>query len=206
VRWSAYAKNWHGLKGLPVNVKSLLPRLESTLHRLIRYAAEGNRLLLMTLALAFLGTLSSSIPVTSIVIPAVLLVPLRWKGIAAVAALGSALGATLLVMVFHHIGWAQLYQQFPELNAHPSWKAVMDWSAHHGTWALLLIAALPLPQTPALVFFAIARPDYGLVFMAMLAGKALKYSLFAWVAARFPQHFKGVFGNDLPNTKDQPPQ
>lgn len=173
----------------------LLPRIEGLLHRLIRHAAEGNWLLLMTLGLAFVGTLSSSIPVTSIVVPAVLLVPRRWPAIAGVAALGSAVGATVLVMVFHHMGWAQLYAHFPELNDHPSWLRVISWTERHGTLALFLVAVLPVPQTPALVFFAISRPDYGLVFMAMLAGKGLKYALFAWVAARFPQRFHRLLGN-----------
>lgn len=173
----------------------VLPRIEGLLHRLIRQAAEGNWLLLMTLGLAGAATFTASVPVTSIVVPAVLLVPARWKGIAATSALGSALGATLLVVAFHHMGWSQLYAHFPELNDHPSWLKVMHWTEEHGLFALFLVAVLPVPQTPALAFFAMSRPDYVLVFMAMLLGKGLKYSLFAWVAARFPQQLHRLLGS-----------
>ena len=171
----------------------MFPRVEGFLQRLIRYAAEGNRLLLVCLALAIGGTLGAAYPITSVVVPAVLLVPQRWRSIAGVAALGSAIGATALVIFFHHLGWEQLYERYPELAAHPTWGRVMHWTQSYGALALFAVAALPLPQTPALIFFAIARPDYFSVFVAILAGKTLKYLLFAWLAARFP----GRIGNGL---------
>lgn len=165
----------------------MLPRLEGFLQRLIRYAAQGNRLLLVCLTLAIGGTLSAAYPITSVVVPAVLLVPQRWWKIAGIAALGSAIGATALVVFFHQLGWAQLYERFPELATHPAWHRVMEWTSDHGALALLVIAALPLPQTPALVVFAITRPDYPCAFLAILAGKTLKYLAFAWLAARAPE-------------------
>ena len=65
--------------------------------------------------------------------------------------------------------------------------------AAHGPLALFLIAASPLPQTPALIFFAIAHHDYPAVFVAMLAGKIIKYGLFAWLASHFPERFRNGF-------------
>ena len=180
----------------------LLPRVEGFLHRLIRYAAEGNWFLLSTMALAFVCTATALIPVTSIIVAAVLLVPVRWKGVALVTALGSATGATTLVTIFHHMGWSQLYAHFPELTTQSTWIETMDWSQRHGTLALFLIAALPLPQTPALAFFAMTKPDYAQVFLAMLAGKGLKYTVCAWGTAHFPKYIHHVMGEVMPlNTK-----
>jgi membrane protein YqaA with SNARE-associated domain len=172
-----------------------LPRLEGLLQRLIRDAAEGHAFLLVCVALSLGGTVSAAYPVTAVVVPAALLVPARWRQIAAVAALGSALGATLLVIVFHHLGWAQLYERFPELATHATWRRVIEWVSDYGAIALFLIAVSPLPQTPALIFFGIARHDYPGIFVAMLAGKSLKYGLFAWMATRFPERFNsGIAG------------
>lgn len=71
----------------------------------------------------------------------------------------------------------------------------MAWASHYGTAALFLIAVSPLPQTPALIFFGIARHDVVAVFLAMLAGKLIKYALFAWAAAHFPERFGNGIGS-----------
>lgn len=171
-----------------------IPRLEGLLQRLIRDAAEGRAFLLVCMGLSFCGTVSAAYPVTAVVVPAALLGPPRWRQITAMTALGSALGATLLLIVFHQLGWTQLYGRFPELAIHATWRQVMAWVSSYGTVALFLIAVSPLPQTPALIFFGIARHDYLSIFVAMLAGKSLKYGLFAWMATRFPERFSNGVG------------
>jgi len=174
-----------------------LSRLEGLLQRLIRKSAEGHAFLLVCITLSLCGTLSAAYPVTAVVVPAALLAPPRWRQITAMTALGSALGATLLVIVFHDLGWAQLYERFPELATHATWRQVMVWVTRYGTVALFLIAISPLPQTPALIFFGIARHDYLSIFIAMLTGKSLKYGLFAWMATRFPERFSNGIGGLL---------
>ncbi len=173
----------------------MLPRLEGLLQRLIRESAEGHGFLWVCMALASGGTITAAYPVTAVVVPATLLVPGRWRQVTAVTALGSAISATVLVVIFHHLGWAQLYERFPELATHPTWSRVMAWLSSYGMAGVFLIALSPLPQTPALMFLGIARQDYPSVFIAMLAGKLFKYALFAWLAARFPERFvNGIAG------------
>ena len=176
---------------------NMLPRLEGRLQRLLHTAAASNRLLPTCLLLALAGTLSAAYPITSVVVPAALLAPRRWSGIAVVTALGSAIGATTLLLFFHHLGWAQLYQRYPELAAHAGWGRMMDWSRDYGSLVLFAVAALPLPQTPALAVFAITRPAYPYAFLALLAGKLCKYLLFAWLAAHAPQHLGRGLGSLL---------
>lgn len=168
----------------------MLPRLKGFLQRLLRRAAEGRSFLLTCAALAFTGTCTAGYPVTAIVVPATLLAPQRWKAIALAATLGSALAATALVIVIHHAGWSTLYAHYPQLAGHPDWLRVMSWAAQYGTLALFLVALSPLPQTPALIFFGIARPDYLGVLLAVFAGKLIKYSTFAWITRRAPALFQ----------------
>lgn len=170
-------------------------RIKNLLQHLIHHAADGHGLLTVCLGLAFAGTMTAAYPVTAVVVSATLLAPLRWRQIALATTVGSALGATLLVAVFHYLGWTFLYDHFPDLANHPTWHRIMAWSEQYGVIAVFFIAATPLPQTPALIFFGIARQDYVGVFIAMLSGKALKYGLFAWLAARFPQRFARGMGN-----------
>ncbi|WP_018988285.1 hypothetical protein [Aromatoleum toluclasticum] len=165
----------------------LVARIEALLYRILRFAEAGHRLLLACIGLSFLGTLTAAWPVTAVVVPATLMAAGRWRAIAGVSALGSAIGATVLMLVFHHLGWTQLYERFPELATNSSWAQVVDWGRRYGTAALFLIAASPLPQTPALIFFGAVRPDYVGVFVAMLAGKLMKYGTFAWASSHFPE-------------------
>lgn len=146
------------------------------------------------MALAFAGTLSAAYAITAIVVAATLLVPRRWLQISIVSALGSAVGATLLVIVFHQLGWLQIYERFPELSTNPLWGRIIAWVTGYGALALFAIAVSPLPQTPALIFFAVVRHDYGVVFVAILAGKLLRYGLAAWLAARSPEQVRNGMG------------
>ena len=49
-----------------------------------------------------------------------------------------------------------------------------------------MIAALPLPLTPALVFAGISGLPVVEVLFALWLGKLLKYSVYSWVASAFP--------------------
>lgn len=174
-----------------------LPPMEGFLQRLLRRAAEGHGLLFACFALAFAGTLTASFPVTAVVVPATLLAAGRWKAVATATAFGSALGATALVMVFHHLGWSQVYAHFPEMAAHPAWQRVIAWAANYGIATLFLIAASPLPQTPALIFFGVVQPNVPGVFAAMLLAKLVKYGALAWVTSHFPERFRNGLGGFL---------
>lgn len=174
-----------------------LPKREGLLQQLIRTAAEGHAFLLICLLLAGFGSLTALYPVTAVVVPAALLQPRRWPAITLVTALGSAIGATLLVSVFYQLGWTQIYEKFPELASNVTWHRIIEWATTYGEAALLVIAASPLPQTPALIFFAVAQHDYPSIFIAMLAGKLLKYGVVAWLSSHFPERFgdglRGLF-------------
>ena len=71
-----------------------------------------------------------------------------------------------------------------------AWQRVIAWTVEYGVIALFAIAALPLPQTPALIFFAITEPPVAQIFLAVLLGKMIKYFLLAMLAALFPARFR----------------
>ena len=150
---------------------------------------------LVLLVLAFACTLSAMMSVTALVVPAVWLAQpkvqqsvrtARWWQIAAVCALGSALAACLLVWGVHTWGvhWAQT--QFPNLFQSTRWHEASQLMQQHGLWVLALIAASPLPHTPALLILALNEPNLFGILLAMWLGKGLKYGGVAWLVAKFP--------------------
>jgi membrane protein YqaA with SNARE-associated domain len=162
---------------------------------LLERALQGHFFLVACAGLAALGTITAAIPVTAIVVPAVLLQAKRWREIALLAALGSAAGAVVLMLAFHHLGWELVAARYPELASHTNWQAVMGWTEHYGLVALFLIAVSPLPQTPALIVLAIARHDFFAAFLVMAAAKAIKYGAYAWFAWRFPDRVLNLLRN-----------
>jgi hypothetical protein len=154
------------------------------MHRLLRRVADTAWLTPFVSLLALLLTVSMTVPVTTMLLPTVLLAPRRWRAVVCAGAIGSALGATLLAIAFHHLGWAQMYAAFPALEQSARWVEIMNWTRLYGVFALFAVAALPLPQTPALVFCAITDLPTVEVFAAILAGKLIKYGVLGVLTSR----------------------
>jgi len=138
---------------------------------------------------AFGMTLSMTIPFGSILVIAVLLAPRRWRAIAAWASVGSSLGALTLYLGFHHLGWAQFIQAYPEIAESKAWRDATRWVSNYGIYAVFAFAALPVPQTPALIFAGIEKLPVAEIWLAVLLGKLIKYSLYAGIVAHFPARF-----------------
>jgi membrane protein YqaA with SNARE-associated domain len=166
--------------------------MQSRVLRALRRVADTPLLPAVAGVLAFGLTLSMTVPVTSALVPAVLLAPRRWRGIVILSSLGSAIGATVLVIAFHHLGWAQIYAAFPEFARSARWQEVARWTAGYGVLALFAVAALPLPQTPALALCAISRLPEAEVMIAILVGKLIKYAVVAGFAVVFPERFQAM--------------
>lgn len=152
--------------------------------------ATGRRGFPLVVGLSALAvTLTMSVPFASVLVFAVLLSRRRWWIIAMASAVGSSIGGLILYLVFHHLGWNQLVAWYPDIATTRSWRDATVWVSRYGGWALLVVAASPLPQTPALAFAAVSRLPIAEVLAALLLGKLLKYTVYAWLVARFPLHF-----------------
>lgn len=141
---------------------------------------------------ALLATVSMSAPVTAILVMATMMAPRRWRSVAIAGALGSAIGSTGLLLVFHHVGWTQVLAWFPGIGDTPYWRQLADWIGHYGLWALFVVAALPMPQTPAIVFLAMHRPEILPTLLAILAGKLLRYAVVCGATAIVPRALGGL--------------
>jgi membrane protein YqaA with SNARE-associated domain len=138
-------------------------------------------------AVALAATLSMSVPFATLLVAAVLMARHRWGAIAVGASLGAALGAAALYLVFHHLGWARLSAAYPDVVLSSAWSDATRWLSAYGVLALFVIAATPLPLTPALMFAGISRLPIVDVVLALWIGKLAKYLVYAWLASRFPE-------------------
>jgi membrane protein YqaA with SNARE-associated domain len=189
--------------------------LESGLMHALLRRADSPAFPVVVGAAALAATLSMSVPFATMLVAAVLMARRRWSGIAVGASLGAALGAAVLYLVFHHLGWARLFAAYPDVVRSSAWSDATRWLSAYGVVALLVIAATPLPLTPALMFAGISRLPIVEVVLALWIGKLAKYLVYAWLASRFPERalrhgqrhaeaLRVIVGRALPTTPARP--
>jgi membrane protein YqaA with SNARE-associated domain len=186
----------------------MLQRLaEDRLLRAVLRAADRPGYPLIVGAAAFGATLSMAVPFATVLVAAVLAAPRRWRAIALWSSLGTGLAGLVLYLAFHHLGWALFAERHPEIAASRAWLQASAWLSQWGLLALLAIAALPLPQTPAVAFAALARLSVPGVLAALVLGKLVKYAVYAWATSRFPDWFRSRMhaGHAFAARPDAPP-
>lgn len=179
--------------------------IHTATHRIIAIVLEGadRRSFVPLVGLAaFFSTLSMSVPVEWLVVVAALASPRRWGATASIAALGSAAASLGLYLAFHHFGWNILAERYPELAGSRAWLQATDWLSRYGLLALfgLMAVPLPIPKLPMLAVAGIYRLPILDVFIAILAGKLIKYLAYAYIAVRFPKALRSL-NEHVPSSK-----
>jgi membrane protein YqaA with SNARE-associated domain len=174
-----------------------LEKLESQLQVWMEKANKGNHLLGLSALLSFGGTLTAAYPVTAVIVSAVMMAPRRWLTLSAACSLGSAAAGAVVVGVAHLLGYNEIHHLFPNLISPETWADASRWIGEYGVWAIFGVGASPLPQMPLLIFFGIVDERILEAFIALFAGKLIKYTLVAWVTQHFPEKlsfFKRING------------
>jgi membrane protein YqaA with SNARE-associated domain len=164
-----------------------LQALEGRLEGWLEHANRGHHLLGLASLLSFIGTLTAFYPVTAVLMTAVVLAPKRWLSLSLGCTVGSALAATAIVEIAHLLGYNEIRTLFPNLISMTNWQEADRWISDYGVLALFGVGVSPLPQMPLLIAYGILDDRLTEAFMALLAGKSIKYVLIAWVTQHFPE-------------------
>lgn len=161
-------------------------KIHAYLQSLLQRHAMGRFYPLFTGAVAC-GCAVSAIPFVPVLIAAVLISPQQWRSIAIFTSMGSAFGGLIVLLIFHQLGWVYIMQSHPEWFNNDIWQLMLHWLTDWGIWALVLIAATPLPQSPALFFLAMTDQSWWGLWAALAGGKLLKYGSVAYLTRYFPE-------------------
>lgn len=167
-----------------------LEHLEAKLQVWMERANRGNHLLGLSALLSFGGTISAAYPVTAVIVTAVMMAPRRWLTLSAACSLGSALAGAVVVGVSHMLGYNEIHHLFPNLISAETWAEASHWIGDYGVWAIFGVGASPLPQMPLLIFIGIVDDRIFEAFVALFAGKLIKYTIIAWVTQHFPEKLR----------------
>jgi len=157
--------------------------------RLQRFVSRPWYLPLIAL-LAALDLFVGFIPSDGLVISSVMLKPHRWLSTSLWMACGSAVGALALAALVETLGKPVVRAVLPGAMESTAWQSVADFLQSYGTPALALMALGPLPQHPAVAICALAHMPLTLIALSVLAGRLIKYLLFAWSASHAQRLFK----------------
>jgi membrane protein YqaA with SNARE-associated domain len=163
--------------------------LPDWLRRLLMRSVSHRYYSLVITAIAFWSTLTFSFPFVAVLIPAVLLSPRRWFTLGLLCGIASGFGAAVLVEIFQYLGSEFVVARYPELMQSSAWLTASEWLQRWGLLAMLIIAGSPIPQTPALLFCALANVSTLGILAAVGVGKTVKYLFLAWATARYPARF-----------------
>lgn len=165
------------------------PRIPIWIMQALRRSAGSRYYLVVVALLAFASTASFAFPFVIALIPAVLLAPRRWLILGIVAGVASGIGGAVLVEIFQYMGRELVLVRYPQLAQGAHWQTASEWLRSHGLWALAVIAASPIPQTPAIFFYSLVEPSTPGVLIAIGFGKTVKYVALAWLTERYPARF-----------------
>ena len=165
------------------------PALPHWLKRALVYSAAHRYYPLVVTLICFISTVTFSFPFAAMLIPAILLAPRRWLSIGLLCGIASGCAAAVLVEIFHYVGHEFVIARYPELLQLKGWQWASEWLQRYGLIVMLIIAASPMPQTPALLLCALANlPTLG-ILVAVGVGKTVKYLFLSWLTARYPGRF-----------------
>jgi len=163
--------------------------LPDWLRRLLMRSVGHRYYTAVVTAIAFGATVTFAFPFVAVLIPAVLLSPRRWRTLGFCCGIASGCGAAVLVEIFGFLGSELVLSRYPELVESAAWQTASEWLQRWGLLALMVIAGGPLPQTPALLFCALAELSTPGILVAVAVGKTAKYLFLGWATALYPARF-----------------
>jgi membrane protein YqaA with SNARE-associated domain len=146
--------------------------------------------------LALLDVFLIFIPADGIMISSSMILPKRWLSFALHVAIGSSLGALLLVIIVQHYGPEQLTHFFPNINQSEIWKWTLHFFHQYGIIVLFIVGLMPFSQQPVLILSALS--DHSLLIMgaAILLSRIIKFSVMAYTATHAPKFLSRFWGKN----------
>lgn len=150
-------------------------------HRIGRILYRIRHARIYPVAVAILAMVSAGTglyPFGPVIVAATVFAVERWRSVYLSSCLGAAFGAALCALVIQTVGIGIVDTAFPEIRQNAYWERSAYWIGQHGALALTVIAALPVPQMPALIVSALGQLHPVAIAIALFFGKVLKYGVY----------------------------
>lgn len=131
--------------------------------------------------LAAISAGSGLYPFGPVLIAAIVIAPRRWQQIYIASCLGATAGVLVFAWTIEFYGAPVVDSMFPGIEQRPDWLRYTHWISRYGWIALLIFAALPVPQMPVLLLSALSHISLAKIAIAIFIGKLVKYGIYGVV-------------------------
>jgi membrane protein YqaA with SNARE-associated domain len=148
----------------------------------------------LLLTLALLDALVIIIPTDGILISSSMLIKKRWGPFALSVAIGSTIGALILVYFVHHHGLQKILEFYPTIDQSQAWKWTLNFFNQYGLLVVFLIGVTPLTQQPILIMAALSNISFFPLALIILISRLIKFSVMAYIASHTPRLLSKLWG------------
>lgn len=134
------------------------------------------------------------VPTDGILVSSVLMNPKKWLRLALWTTVGSTLGAGLLAWTIESYGMGFIFKIYPDLMLSSMWIWTENFFNQYGLLVVLLVAASPLAQHPAIVLAALSGANIFFITGVVLLGRLVKYVFIAYISSHMPHLLKKMWG------------
>jgi membrane protein YqaA with SNARE-associated domain len=144
--------------------------------------------------LALLDNLIIVIPNEGILISSSMVIPKRWVIFATSVAIGSTMGALLIVGIVKLEGLPIILKFFPAINETHLWSLTLKFFVQYGLLLIFVVGLTPFSQQPAVILAGLADTSFSKLVMAIFFSRLIKFSLMAYIATHAPRYLMKFWG------------
>lgn len=134
------------------------------------------------------------IPTDSILISSSMLMKKRWMPFALSVAVGSSIGALLLVNLVEFHGLQKLLEFYPGVDQTNVWKWTLNFFNEYGIWVVFLVGLTPFSQQPILIIAALSDISFFSLGLMVFIGRIIKFCIMAYIASHVPHFLNKLWG------------
>jgi len=144
--------------------------------------------------LAALDSLIIVIPTDGLLISSTMLKKSRWWYFAIFVAIGSSLGALVLVALSDYLGLEKILSYYPGLDQSQVWQLTMDFFKKYGVIVAFIVGLTPFSQQPALIIAGLIHNSFIGLAIAVFCSRIIKYLIMAYIASHAPKLLNKMWG------------
>lgn len=144
--------------------------------------------------LAFLDNFVIVIPNDGILVSSSMVTPKRWWILALCVAIGSTLGATVLVAAIQYHGLPWILDIYPHLDETKTWEWSEKLFDQYGLLLVFAVSVTPLLPHPAIILASLAQIPLAQLGLVILLGRLIKFLILAYIGSHTPKLLRRLWG------------
>jgi membrane protein YqaA with SNARE-associated domain len=134
------------------------------------------------------------IPTTGIMVSSTLVQRKKWWRFGVYVAIGSALGAFIIVLLTKFYGLEKISLLAPTLTTSSIWKWTLYFFKQYGLVVVFVVGLMPLSQQPALILATLSKVSLAPLVAAIICSRLIKFPFIAYLASHAPKLLGKIWG------------